>query len=100
MVENHESHDTMMQYSDKTTGVLKSSDNFQGPNVAKSHNGDGTESFVPLERDTPVSLIPLWEHVVRTNTLPGKPKSLNDFPSKTNNEGISFLFFSCYVNHL
>lgn len=57
-----------MQYDDKNSAVLKGSDNFQSNNNIITES----ETFVQVDRDTPISLIPLWEHVVRTNTLPGK----------------------------
>lgn len=57
----------MMQYGDKASSGLKRSDNFQ----TKSEDDSNEPPFPHVERDIPTSLTPLWEYVVRTQTLPG-----------------------------
>lgn len=53
----------MMQYSEKVTS---------NRNVETVNSNNNSNIVVAeTERDSQISLIPLWEHVVRTNTLPG-----------------------------
>lgn len=56
----------MMQYSEKAApnGNVQTVNNNNNSNIVVAESDT-------IERDSQISLIPLWEHVVRTKTLPG-----------------------------